>query len=74
MTEFIYFVGVVVTGLGGLAVVVVLLCTSLDWVADRIVKTTGIYDAVITTIWQKAKDKRKRREAAEAAREGESND
>lgn len=71
MSEFIYYVGAAVTGLGGVAVVAVLLCTVLNWIADRIVKTAGIYDAVITTIWQKAKDKRKRREAAEAAREGE---
>ena len=63
MSDFVYAVGAVVTGLGGIALVVLFACAVLDWVADRFAKTTGIYDAVVRTIWQQVKDKRKRKES-----------
>jgi len=63
MQDFVYTIGVIVTCLGGIALTALLICTTLDWAADRFAKTTGIYDAVVRTIWQRAKDKRKLKEA-----------
>jgi len=57
----INIVGSIVTGLAGVVVTVFLVCSVMDWVADRIAKTTGIYDAVVRTIWKRAQDKQRRK-------------